>query len=104
MSPNLNLAPERGPNLWLKHGHAGRRQSEVGGALLVAAGVIAILAGGRLLYRTVRETAKPLPAGRWDDLVDDESAGSFPASDAPSWTSAGARLDVPRRLDPANRD
>ena len=92
MPSNLNLTPERGPNLWLKHGHAGRWQSEVGGALLMAAGVMAALVGARILYRSVRETVTvtPLGARRRDDLVDDESAGSFPASDAPSWTSAGA--------------
>ncbi len=99
MRDNLNLTPERGPNVWEK-AEAGGWKSEIGGAVMVAAGVAAAVVGGRMLYRAAR-TSGPTRGGaapsRESDLVAHESDASFPASDAPSWTSSGATPDLPRR-------
>jgi hypothetical protein len=114
-----NLAPTRGPSVWDRPEHTGgwtmedserwtvaicggalallgARQRSVGGTLLAAvAGAAAVRA--MLGYRdisTVRHYAEQLGQQSMpQDEIDSASAGSFPASDAPSWTpTAGARV------------
>lgn len=112
MPDNLNLAPERGPNVWDKPrqpvGAHLQTGSAAGGAVMLAAGAAAAFFGGRMLYRAVkdaRQIAQDAGAGMesasrraQNDLLDEESAQSFPASDAPSWTaSEGAMIDKQRR-------
>ncbi len=104
MPDNLNLSPERGPNVWDRPTKSNpQRKWEIGAAVLLAAGAGMLLAGGTILYRAMqldREPTRRRPS--WnratEDLVTEESQQSFPASDAPSWTSSdGATLDLPRR-------
>ncbi len=102
MRDNLNLTPERGPNVWEKRPEGGRWKSEVGGAVMMAAGVAAAVVGGRMLYRAARADSAARDQGRTPGLRDAdqvayESAESFPASDSPSWTASGALLDLPRK-------
>ncbi len=101
MPDNLNLTPERGPSVWDRRAStsAGTQTgSAVGGAVMLAAGAAAAFFGGRMLYRAVRQPRasandRPSSVSRRDDLVAYESEQSFPASDAPSWTAAGATLE-----------
>ena len=105
MRHNLNLTPERGPNVWnrTRTPTDGGRQtgSALGGAVMLAAGATAAFLGGRMLYRAIRDgweeagtMPRLLPPRGRTDLVSEESADSFPASDAPSWTSTGATLEL----------
>lgn len=95
MPDNLNLTPERGPSVWdekWRSAVASQTGSTVGGAVMLAAGAAAAFFGGRMLYRAMRQpraAARDMSSAR-HDAVEDESAASFPASDAPSWTAAGA--------------
>ncbi len=105
MSGELNLAPVRGPSVWGQPGTAGnerqgRRWTAVaGGVGLMAAGVAVSLVGWRLLKQAAARASAagqrpglPQQPDTADDIVTRESAHSFPASDAPSWTPvAGAR-------------
>ena len=107
MPDNLNLVPQRGPNVWEKPhasstGPGFQRQAAVGGVIL-AAGTVVAFVGGTMLYRAMRHARGRLatessPAlqerEQPDDRVTQESDQSFPASDPPSWTAAGATLDV----------
>jgi uncharacterized membrane protein len=117
-----NLAPTRGPSVWDRPEQSegwsmedserwmvticggalaliGLRQRSVGGTLLAAAaGAAAVRA--MLGYRdlnTLREYAGQLGrTAAQQDPVEDASDESFPASDAPSWTStAGAGVRLP---------
>ncbi len=101
-----NLAPERGPNVWARHdwnaaAAKNRWLTGIGGAAIAAAGAALAAVGGSMIYRATRTPAPggvepanldalPLQANRLEDVVARESAQSFPASDAPSWTTTGA--------------
>lgn len=100
MRDNLNLTPERGPNVWNRQAaNPSSRSLQLGGGIaMLAAGAAAAFFGGRMLYRVMRSG----PAAGFEtrdnarNMVDDESAQSFPASDAPSWTSEGATPEKQR--------
>ncbi len=111
MPDNLNLMPERGPNVWDRpRKSAGERLqtgTAVGGAVILAAGAAAAFFGGRMLYRAVKDAREVAQSAalrtesaslrQRNDFLDEESAQSFPASDAPSWmASEGATLDARR--------
>ena len=95
MRDNLNLVAERGPSVWDDSG-ADTRQRLGMPALLFAAGAAGFLIGSWLLYRSLSK-ARPLtptagaapkrPTPPPSDEVTRESEQSFPASDAPSWTT-----------------
>jgi hypothetical protein len=110
MPDNLNLVPARGPNVWDKpRGSPGGRPqtgTAVGGVMMLVAGAAAVFFGGRTLYRAVKNARETMQGAgeestsrrERNDLVDEESAQSFPASDAPSWmASHGATLDLRRQ-------
>jgi hypothetical protein len=107
-----NLAPERGPNVWNRTelspdaSNAKRWLSGLGGAAIAVAGGAIAVFGGSIVYRAARPGRRPesvshvsldpVPqqASRLEDAVATDSAHSFPASDAPSWTATtGATPD-----------
>ncbi len=108
MVGELNLRPDRGPNVWNESDSTRESPSKVrriatgiGGAALVAAGAMVAVKGATALYHAAVGGPRREPEGRsttpTSDLVNDESAASFPASDAPSWTpTAGAVPDIER--------
>ncbi len=106
MPDNLNLVPQRGPNVWDRPhepaADASQAGTAIGGAAILAAGAAAAFFGGRMLYRAVRNareggrSSRDLPEAGSRDIVAEESDDSFPASDAPSWTAQGATLDKRR--------
>jgi hypothetical protein len=97
-----NLAPERGPNVW-EQGELdataaarSRWRQGLGGAAIAVTGAALAAVGGSMIYRATRcartgqaaldAASAPNREGLSGDVVADESAASFPASDAPSWT------------------
>ncbi len=94
MAENLNLTAARGPSVWSKIGENDLWKPGIGGAVLLAAGIAASIVGGKTLYRALAsDRGRKRAAGHGaSDEVTEESMASFPASDAPSWTSAGATL------------
>jgi hypothetical protein len=103
LADNLNLTPDRGPNVWNKReAQPGSWKSDVGAVVMLAAGAAAAFVGGRRLYRAVRDARTEGMLDRMtdeaDDLVTRESQQSFPASDSPSWTpTEGANAEKARR-------
>jgi uncharacterized membrane protein len=85
-----NLAPQRGPSVWGRPRRwriDGRWVSGIGGGVMAAAGTAVAIVGAAMVARAMkgaRPTAEAYPSAA--DLVGRESAASFPASDAPSWT------------------
>lgn len=103
-----NLRLLRGPSVWQRAGWNGHRDDIAWRATLAGLGVAllavalrrgrwaapAALVGTALVGCAVEPRAWDTAVtwlerrrGRRDDLVDDESAASFPASDSPSWSS-----------------
>jgi hypothetical protein len=111
-----NLAPTRGPSVWdrpvrplgwtLEDSErwmvticggtlalVGLRQKSVGGMLLAALGGAAAaraLLGYRDVERLRQVAAQFRESAAVRDEVEDDSSESFPASDAPGWTSSGS--------------
>jgi hypothetical protein len=97
-----NLAPKRGPSVWDREefgGSSSRRWlSGIGGAAIAITGAALAAVGGSMVFRAAKgrgiSSSPPAPnldavpqqANRLEDVVARESAMSFPASDAPSWT------------------
>lgn len=99
-----NLAPERGPDVWKRQEATedralrSRWMMGLGGAAIALTGAALAAIGGKMVYRAglpARDAEPDMlgggphetssPAGH-RDVVSEESAASFPASDAPSWT------------------
>ena len=115
MTGERNLTPERGPNVWDREGwnpeaDARRRWlTGIGGVALAVTGTAIAAVGGSMLYRATRAARQPgdvrpanldaLPrqANRLEDVVASDSAQSFPASDAPSWTPTTGPATQSRR-------
>jgi hypothetical protein len=98
-----NLRPERGPNVWNRLEWLDARDERdrwliaISGAAVAIVGAALAALGGSMIYRASRRqpafdavtpSSEPVPrqASRLEDVVSRESAQSFPASDAPSWT------------------
>jgi hypothetical protein len=74
-----------------------RWTSAVGGVALAALGAALTVTGSRMAYRAARGSGTPVVPPS-DDAITAESAQSFPASDAPSWTGTrgtSSRPDSP---------
>jgi hypothetical protein len=112
-----NLTPERGPDVWTRQARTAHARDRVERAIVAGSGLLLLVlglrrrtparhamaaAGAGLLAlagtpRGVRRVREWNDGRRWHrsrrDMVTDQSAESFPASDAPTWTgsaSAGA--------------
>ena len=109
MTGELNLAPDRGPSVWTRQSRARNEERErrwtsaASGVGLMAIGSLLSVIGWRLLQKGTSRSADPTatarrkalptfrprlvaPRGAARDIVSEESAQGFPASDAPSWT------------------